>query len=753
MEPQVQTAEQETKKIIATYQKVYDLIFTYSIFVVMIVLSFIAALLLKPSSFASTTNEISILSIQKPFTPTLLQSGDAYIAKGIMLNPQIDNIPFSLSILQGFISVSPEAQMGYGALGYHSGIMLPLSINLINHENSNYTREFFATESYPAEELDNFIKDTILTYPVKNIQTSLYQYKPGDIGLTDASIPKNVNMSTENSLSDLFGLKCLTSWHLTNYFCYKNTEHFVSRIPYMAFDKNLSELSSLVGDILKTPYKKSFCDNLLYTFSRSATSAREWELMFSECGDTYTQAYHRITDFATATYELQGISNTKLYADDDINIFKLLSLQQKIYQNTLQKNYDISTIDVYLSFVQDLLTKRPNIEQIYKDIVYVYNNKYLQSILTQIAIRNNNTKAMLRLTDVIKSINDGSIHLKRMINNTGLIAYIESAKGETVSQPNLVTFQDLFASKFTTFENFIVTNQKVDNASLEAEIEGYFVVNTDGRERKVLFIGNYIFSNDSFILTSASFPQNTYLEVALNKLIREQQARSIDIPFVYEYIRNNSSDSQVVQTVSICDLISARIAWTECNTTSALFEEDTYRVVFMFEGYKIASISTQEDKLTDTLTSTLNGKITTQENIGTVIRDLIKLASNYNSGQQPTDVATGVDTNQFTIISKFRQFFGIAPESITLNSGKYLTEFKLGDMHIITAIDVQSNYKMFPIGIKRGGQVIRINNFSLNLTNASLTDINQFKASPWEYVKKLDPAAYELAYPKAAGQQ
>lgn len=390
-------------------------------------------------------------------------------------------------------------------------------------------------------------------------------------------------MSTENSLTELFGLKCLTNWHITNYFCYKNVEHFVSRVPYMSFDKNIGELSSLVGSILKTPYRKSFCDNLMYTFSRSATNAREWELMFSECGDTYTQVYHRITDFATVTYELQGISNTKLYADDDINIFKLLSLQQKIYHNTLQKNYDVSTIDVYLSFVQDLLTKRPNIDQLYRDIIYVYNNKYLQSILTQIAIRNNNTKAMLRLTDVIKAINDGTIHLKRTISNTGLIAYIESEKGVVVSQPNLVTFQDLFASKFTIFENFIVTNQKVDNASLEAEIEGYFTVNTDGRERKVLFIGNYIFSGDSFILTDASFPQNTYLEVALNKLIREQQAKSIDIPFVYEYIRNNSSDSQVVQMVNICDLVSARIAWTECNATRVLFDEDTYRVVFTLE--------------------------------------------------------------------------------------------------------------------------------------------------------------------------
>lgn len=165
------------------------------------------------------------------------------------------------------------------------------------------------------------------------------------------------------------------------------------------------------------------------------------------------------------------------------------------------------------------------------------------------------------------------------------------------------------------------------------------------------------------------------------------------------------------------------------------------------------SISTNDVALTEQLTTTLNGKITTQENIGTVIRDLVKIAADYTNNQPSTNVSTGIDTNQLTIISKFKQFFDVEPESITLNSGKYLTEFKLGDMTVLTAIDVQSNYKMFPIGIKRGSQVIRVNNFSLNLTNASLNDINQFKADPRGVVKKLDPAAYELAYPKAMGSQ
>ena len=137
-----------------------------------------------------------------------------------------------------------------------------------------------------------------------------------------------------------------------------------------------------------------------------------------------------MTPFSERTFaipELQGISNAKLYADDDINIFKLVSLQQKIYQNTLQKNYDVSTIEAYLSFVQALLTKR-NIDQMYKDVIYLYNNTYLQSALTQIAVLNNNTKALLGLTDVIRDINEGSVQLQRSITNPELLAFVSAAK-------------------------------------------------------------------------------------------------------------------------------------------------------------------------------------------------------------------------------------------------------------------------------------------------------------------------------------
>ena len=59
-------------------------------------------------------------------------------------------------------------------------------------------------------------------------------------------------------------------------------------------------------------------------------------------------------------------------------------------------------------------------------MTYIYNNTYLQDTLTQIAILNNNTKAMLRLTDVVRNINEGSIQLQRMVSNPALLTYVDA---------------------------------------------------------------------------------------------------------------------------------------------------------------------------------------------------------------------------------------------------------------------------------------------------------------------------------------
>lgn len=91
--------DQETQKIVSNYTKIYNVIFRYGIFGVLIVVSFVFILLLKPESFANN-NDIALLNGQFAVSSTLLQSGNSYIAKGITLDPTVNTDPIKIRIIQ-----------------------------------------------------------------------------------------------------------------------------------------------------------------------------------------------------------------------------------------------------------------------------------------------------------------------------------------------------------------------------------------------------------------------------------------------------------------------------------------------------------------------------------------------------------------------------------------------------------------------------------------------------------------------------
>ena len=196
--------------------------------------------------------------------------------------------------------------------------------------------------------------------------------------------------------------------------------------------------------------------------------------------------------------------------------------------------------------------------------------------------------------------------------------------------------------------------------------------------------------------------------------------------------------------------MTARVDLLSCDDTIGIYEDDDgLRITIEFDEYKIVRVETNNASITAKLNNSIKNAITTQNNIGVIVEQLIKTAQPNEIPTSDDDSSTGstVDTNQFTLISKFKQFFDVTPESINLNSGKYIVEFEMAGIKFVGAVDIANNYKIFPLAIQHGDQIVRVNNLSLNLTNASLTEINLFKTNPREYIRKVDPATYEMTYP------
>ena len=93
------SVDHDTQQIISTYQQIYNLIFKYGIFIVLAALSFVVILSLKPVSYANS-DDISLLNTNNTTISMLVHSGDAYIAKGITLSPEINAEPLTVGILQ-----------------------------------------------------------------------------------------------------------------------------------------------------------------------------------------------------------------------------------------------------------------------------------------------------------------------------------------------------------------------------------------------------------------------------------------------------------------------------------------------------------------------------------------------------------------------------------------------------------------------------------------------------------------------------
>lgn len=119
-------------------------------------------------------------------------------------------------------------------------------------------------------------------------------------------------------------------------------------------------------------------------------------------------SFTKLRGFTAFQQELQNIVNPINYFDPTINAYKLLSLQQLIYNNLQNNSLNESILNVYFEFVRKLL-RDPNIslDPIYFDITYIYNNTFLTELLKkpEIANFNQNTATLNTINQQIRQLN------------------------------------------------------------------------------------------------------------------------------------------------------------------------------------------------------------------------------------------------------------------------------------------------------------------------------------------------------------
>ncbi|MBU0626464.1 hypothetical protein KKG31_04000 [Patescibacteria group bacterium] len=101
------------------------------------------------------------------------------------------------------------------------------------------------------------------------------------------------------------------------------------------------------------------------------------EELFSKCDSQSFENFKKLSAFLEIQNQLDSKQITKTaYSNNDINAYKILSVQQMIYRDMINNRSNLNNILEYLEFVQELL-KSDRIDDFYKDLTYRFNNKYI----------------------------------------------------------------------------------------------------------------------------------------------------------------------------------------------------------------------------------------------------------------------------------------------------------------------------------------------------------------------------------------
>jgi|GEM_PF-1922267 len=124
-------------------------------------------------------------------------------------------------------------------------------------------------------------------------------------------------------------------------------------------------------------YKDRLCENMDKYIIYSNDTSPVIEELVEKCSAQSVAKFKKLASFI----EIQGQLDSKqisksVYNDNDINAYKLVSLQQAIYKDIVNNRTNTATITQYFTFLKELLAI-DKIGAFYKDLSYRFDNRYI----------------------------------------------------------------------------------------------------------------------------------------------------------------------------------------------------------------------------------------------------------------------------------------------------------------------------------------------------------------------------------------
>lgn len=617
---------------------------------------------------------------------------------------------------------------------------------------------YYASGNYSKDEMESFLKNMIIS----NNKTFDLRNKQQQLPIT-------------NSIIETFNINCIFQNKIYNKICSSTTENFINSFFIYNIDIDIHWFTTVFQELIKKEeFKKTLCTNLVNYSLYSNNTSENINRFIEYCWEKDKDKFQKFIYFSEIQKELESkYISPKVYNDDIINTYKLISFQQIIYNDLFNKRVNTERIIWYFNFLQEIL-KKNKISKFYKEEIYYFNNYYIQKPLENPEITSKITEKS-DINDIYKQIN--------IINNWSLLIWLKWLI--TQINPNIIindvaVIDNQPEQDYEKILNLLL--QQITNFSIQ---EKFFSGNN------ILVNGVMTLDNNNIQIWDNNKEKNIWLRLRLTEKERKLHIKQVELVWYKEltdivnqltqredrvivdlqkYINQNSSlikEAWAIQgssTEEICNNIKASLTWQNvqiCDNNKISIDiirkNKATTLNILHNNFILSKIDINNTGAKEILNqylqqSEIQAKIQNnwinKDNISIFLTDLIYNLFNY----KPKIIENNNyqwSTNTIIIIEKIKTYLGITVSDIIEKNWKILIEFTIKNINFIWNYnaDTSTIQTIYFKDVTTNNLPMIIKNLSIIVDDKHQNTNNRFTNDPLWYIKQVSPDSY-LFYQK-----
>lgn len=630
----------------------------------------------------------------------------------------------------GGVVITGNSIYSYNNLALYDQYILP-KIGFIDTTITLTLYSLLASGNYTINDFENILKRLLF-----------HKQRPVTKQFSRTTLPITKDIASS------FNISCVLGNAKFSPICWYYLNEFLNNFFMFNLKSDYAGLYEIFNKLEGSIYKQKFCETLQKYVSYTHDTNTILESIFANCWPNYIESFNTIQQLLNINEQIDvGPLKINIYKNNTLNVYKLISFMQEIYNELEDFRLNARNIETYNAFIQEILRKDVPLDTFYYEAIYWFNNYYLQPKIVSIQANSRTLDSSITmLIENIQNLNNGS----DIIGYTGLMSYvrnqtlIDNAPKIDISNMTIgsgITLEDL-VKQIEGISFYRIIDKQISEPFVY--ISGYMLWNEQNSDPIFVYFSLERVSN-SLLIRDITLSGYTTFTNALRGLIAQTP---FTISSMFQYIQNNiylyqSESTQVATT--FCDRIKVILAQTKskCTEDRLIVRYNEVLYTFDMENYKINNITISDIELEQEIKTEFTDYNQTNElTLPYFIDEII----NYQKKPPASDRKQLDPTNNIAfLITERLQKFGLQPTDIAEENGKYYVGLFLQNIQFNVIYDVQ-NHIIGPLYFENvlfKKRSLMVRNFSLTLDENNRTQINEFSLQPLEYIKKINKPAYD----------